>query len=860
MMNNAKLFAVIAVIALSLCVVGVLADMDESDARVIGSSSEPVISITGDMIDIADDTYYAAVGSTVSITTDSSYFCEVSDVTSGFGLTITDSRACSGIISKAGTITVTGIDENHDSRYVTIIAVETVDFTSPSAVDAISGSSISYQATTNVSGTTFSKDGGNASWLTLTSAGKLTGTAPSVTTATDYTFGIKATTESGQIKTQTVTFTIYPVAKLTASPASVTGTVGSTITDVNISCNLGCTYSITGTLPTGLTHSNGVISGTPTSTGTVTVKVSGYVTEGPSQTATIEIPITISENTLSITSQPPVGVFKVGSSYSYTLAANQSVTWSLVGAPDWLAVNNGKIVGSVPTIYTVETTETFQVRATTTGGQSEIQNIVISIEPVLVFTSVPTASCVVTPVYEYDKDGNFSVANILKSAFTLGFDGLDAEPAAQAEGNIDYTAPDAVDAITGAKFTYNAATNITGTTFSKVSGASWLSITSAGVVSGTAPAVTEVTDHQIVIKATSPKGQTINQTVTITVYPVAKLTSSALSTQVHQNSVMSAITVTSNVDVTWSTQGTIPAGVTFSNGVLSGTPTERGSFPVTVLGTTTAGPSQTASVKVTIVVGEPVLQITSTAPTDYFKVGQQYSYTPSANVDGITWSITGTGITDWLAVSGGKVIGQVPAKYTDATTATYTLKAVSPEGQEVTQSVSIAIEPIIVWTSVPTAACVVQPVYDYSDDGSYTPTASRMSLFMSYDLDAATDSDGSGDTENTAITETGTRTFRFTWTGENAQRVVWDFGDDNTAEGFSVVHTYAENGTYTYRCTGINDLGESSVTGKITVDVDDGHNFTMIIFVVLIFVIIVIAALIIRNRKKAQTVIPGRRH
>ena len=62
-----------------------------------------------------------------------------------------------------------------------------LSFTSPEAVDAISGSTISYQATTNVDGVTFSKDGGNATWLTVTSAGKLTGTAPSVTTETDYT-------------------------------------------------------------------------------------------------------------------------------------------------------------------------------------------------------------------------------------------------------------------------------------------------------------------------------------------------------------------------------------------------------------------------------------------------------------------------------------------------------------------------------------------------------------------------------------------------------------------------------------------------------------------------------------------------
>ncbi len=866
MINNSKLFAAFAVVALTLCVFAVVADMDKSDAAGSGTESDPYSGTLTSSIDLFNEniTYYIEQGTVLDITgsteTDGADFIDnkIVSVTSGFGLSFSSHVVdevnvgrVTGTVSGNGSFTIsvdyadTSGTSSRSFEFVSVSSEGDIDFTSPEAVDAISGSSISYQATTNVDGVTFSKDGGNASWLTLTSAGRLTGTAPSVSEKTDYTFGIKASSPGGQNATQTVTFTVYPVAKLTVSPSSVSGTVGAAIGTVTVSSNIPCTFNMDGKLPAGLSFSSGKISGTPTSAGNVTVKIYGYSTEGPSQTASVEIPVSISEGALEITSQPPTGIFKVGSPYTYNLTANQSVTWSLVGAPSWLAVDSDRIVGSVPATYTSSVTETFQVKATTSGGQEKVQSITVSIEPILEFTSKPTASCVVTPVYGYDKDGNPSIVDSFRSMMTLGAD-LSAEPVAMAEGDMDYTAPDAVDAITGAKFTYNAATNITGTTFSKVSGADWLSITSAGVVTGTAPSVTQVTDHQIVIKATSPKGQTIEQTVTITVYPVAQLTSSALSTQVHLNSQMATVTVTSNVAVTWSTQGDIPAGVTFSDGVFSGTPTVQGSFSITVFGTTTAGPSQTASVKVTIVVGEPVLQITSTAPADLFKVGQQYSYTPAANVDGVTWSITGDGITDWLAVSGGNVIGQVPSKYTDATTVTFTLKAVSPEKQEATQTVTIDVEPIIEWTSVPTAACVVQPVYDYSDDGSYKPTASRMSLFgPDLSADPVIESDG----ENTAITETGTRTFRFTWTGENAECVIWDFGDGETAEGFSVIHTYGDNGTYTYKCTGINDLGESSVTGKITVDVDDGFDYSMIVLIAVIVLIVVASAVILKRRK-----------
>lgn len=855
-MSNNALFAslaVFAVIAAGICGVAIISE--ESDAAGSGTQSDPYSgSLSGSIDDYVGEKYFT-IGTTFNLVQGAweiSYFEASGDpqhLQSIFGITIKSDNTVTGTLNAIGSFTTSfyAMDDDSTSNHTWHVVDSEGDlsFTSPEAVDAISGSTISYQATTNVDGVTFSKDGGNATWLTVTSAGKLTGTAPSVTTETDYTFGIKATTPGGQTLTQTVTFTVFPVAKLTTTSSNVSGTVGDAIPTVTITSNLNGTFSVkSGELPAGVNYSKSgdkaiTITGTPTSVGSSTVVFSCISLEGPSQTATINLSFNISEADLQITSEPPTGIFKVGQSYSYTLAANQDVTWSLVGAPDWLAISSGKVVGSVPATYSANATETFSVKATTTGGQNVTQSVSISIEPTLEFTSKPTASCVVTPVYEYDENGN----PVQQTASFLGLRMTTLDAATGTEEDIDYTAPDAVEAITGAKFTYNAATNITGTTYSKVSGADWLTVTSAGVVSGTAPSVDTVTDSQIVIKATSPKGQTINQTVTITVFPVAKLTASALTTTVHQGSEMATITVTSNVTVTWSTSGTLPAGVTFSNGVLSGTPTERGTFDITVLGAAIDGPAQTATVKVKVIVGEPVLEITSTAPADLFKVGQSYSYTPAANVAGVTWTISGDGITDWLAVAEGKVTGQVPIKYTDATTVTYILKAVSPEKQEATQTVTITVEPVIEWTSIPTAACVVQPVYDYADDGTYTPGVMRFSLFM--DVSAEGESN-----ENAAITETGTRTFRFTWTGENAERVVWDFGDGETAEGFSVLHTYKENGTYTYKCTGINSLGSSEVSGKITVDVDDAFDWSIIVYVLIAVLVLVVIVMLVKRSSK----------
>lgn len=933
---ESRMIALVAVLVIAFAgIAGVSAVSDDSDAAdpiYLGPSSKgtaasPITDLTkwkdtqGNLWQLnasqllgGGNGAYVAVGSPISITstgTAGSIQFSITGATDGFGAIKTSdgtidgktSYQLSGSFMKTGAFSVTIVSGgqttggNFTTSTVTMYVVngssdpeeQQISFTSPAAVDSVAGSAISYQASTNISGTTFSADGGNAQWLTLSSTGKLTGTAPSVTTKTSYHYSIKATSPGGQTAVQKVAFEVYPVAKLTASSMNVSGRIGTAITPVTVISNIACTFStqnVSGSLAElGLAFdaSAGTITGTPTRTGNATVKILGYTTIGPSQTASLEISVSIGEDDLAITSTPPTGIFKVGSRWSYTVSANQDVTWSLVGAPSWLGVSGNVVSGQVDG-YSAAETVTFTLKATTAGGQTQTQSVSISVEPSLAFTSIPTAACSVTPVYTYEKDGSFRV---LASAFddpapADPFRMVLGDPATTGadEGSIDYISPAAVDAITGSKLTYNAKTNITGTTFSKVSGDTWLSITSAGVVSGTAPAVTAKTDYTIVIKATSPQKQTIQQTVTISVYPIAKLTASSLTASVNQNAKMTDITVTSNVAVTWSKSGDLPAGVTFTNGKFSGTPTVQGTFPVTVYGATTAGPSQTASVKVTITVGEPVLRITSSFPTTVFLVGKTYTYTPTANVAGSTFTITGA--PAWLGVASGKVTGQVTG-YTDAATATYTLKATSPQNQIATQTVSITIEPVIAWTSIPTASCVVLASYTYSDDGTPTLKAKAsdadadsvrssgisragMLLFDSFRADPLHLSvvrDGDvrpvlGDdanlptAQNADITETGTRTFEFLWTGENAERVVWDFGDGSSSEGMKVVHTYDRNGTYDYTCTGINSVGSSQVGGRIIVDIDSGEDAVTgwILVAILAVLCIAVAAVVLHRRRR----------
>ncbi len=95
--------------------------------------------------------------------------------------------------------------------------------------------------------------------------------------------------------------------------------------------------------------------------------------------------------------------------------------------------------------------------------------------------------------------------------------------------------------------------------------------------------------------------------------------------------------------VTWSLTGTLPTGMTFNTatGELSGTPTQSGSFPITVTATGPGGCS--GSVSVTLSVNCPVITVSpNTLPAG--TAGTPYSqlFTQVGAVGTVTWSLSGT--------------------------------------------------------------------------------------------------------------------------------------------------------------------------------------------------------------------------
>lgn len=323
-----------------------------------------------------------------------------------------------------------------DSSKITVQATESsegdLSFTNTAPTQGISGSSYNYTPTTNIPAN-FSKSGTWPSWLTLnTSTGKVSGTLPTVSSVQTYSAVIHAVSKtlSSNTADQTITIHNYPVATISASGGNtVSGTTGTSLSK-SLSGNLSMTFAVksgSNTLPTGLSiSSSGVISGTPTqacSNYKVTIQGTTASNAGPAQSPTIVITFNIvqAEDSLQITSAQPSGVKKVGDSVDYSLASNVTGTvFTLVNAPSWLSIDsNNHIRGSVPTSYTAATDVTFTIKATSPQGQTATQTPTISIQPTLKFTSKPTASCIVIPIYSYADDGTVDAGIIedIKAGF-----------------------------------------------------------------------------------------------------------------------------------------------------------------------------------------------------------------------------------------------------------------------------------------------------------------------------------------------------------------------------------------------------------------------------------------------------------
>jgi len=233
--------------------------------------------------------------------------------------------------------------------------------------------------------------------LTLDSSTGVISGSPSTAGQSDFT--VKVTDAATRFSTRALTITVgTPVSVGTSSlPAGTSGSAYSQTLSASGGTG-GYTWATTaGALPNGLTltTATGVISGTPSATGTFNFTV--RATDGASRTDSRALSIVIGAPVAVSTSSLPAGTRGVG--YSQTLAASGGTgpyTWSVSSGalPAGLSLSSGGIITGTPS---ATGTTSFTVRAQDSASAAATRALSITIAaPVSVTTTTLAAGTVGT--------------------------------------------------------------------------------------------------------------------------------------------------------------------------------------------------------------------------------------------------------------------------------------------------------------------------------------------------------------------------------------------------------------------------------------------------------------------------------
>jgi hypothetical protein len=644
------------------------------------------------------------------------------------GLTLnTSTGAISGTPTASGTFTLQVKDANGASAVTTcpFTIASAVVLTCPAVSSGEVGVALNSPAPTVSGGTapyTFSVTGTLPNGLTLnTSTGAISGTPTA-----SGTFTLQVKDADGVTAATTCPFTIAAVLALTC-PAVSSGEVGVALNSPAPAVSGGIapyTFSVTGTLPNGLTlnTSTGAITGTPTASGTFTLQVK----DAHSVTATTTCPFTIS-SVLALTC-PAVSSGAVGVALNSPAPAVSGglapYTFSVTGTlPGGLTLNTttGAITGTpnASGTFTLQVKDANGVTATTTcpftiGAMPVLTCPAISSGEVGVplNSPAPTVSGGTAPY-------TFSVTGTLPIGLTLNTStgAITGTPTASGTFTLQVKDANGASAVTTCPFTIATAVALTCPAVSSGEVGVALSSPAATVSGGTAPYTFSVTgtlpngltlntstgaltgtptvSGTFTLQVKDANGATAATSCPFTIASVLALTCPAVSSGevgVALNSL--APSVSGGIaPYTFSVTGTLPSGLTLntSTGAITGTPTASGTFTLQVKDAN--GVTAATTCPFTIV---PDVALTCPAVSSG-EVGVALN-SPAPSVSGgsapYTFSVTGTlpnGLT--LNTSTGAITG------TPTASGTFTLQVKDAHGASAATSCPFTI------ASAPTLTC-----------------------------------------------------------------------------------------------------------------------------------------------------------
>jgi hypothetical protein len=546
-----------------------------------------------------------------------------------------------------------------------------------------------FMATGGAGGYTFSATG-LPEWLTLASNGALTGTPPA---AGPVTFSVTVTDSASNTVTQMFTLPVNSVLSITTTSPLSPATVGAKYSNTLMASGGTGVYGWTATgLPTWLSLSTaGVLSGTPPSAGPVTFNVTVTDTAQNSASMMFTFPV---DATLTIANTSPLPPATVQMPYMDTFTASGGsgmYTWSATGLPEGFSLSSVGVLTGTPS---AATPITFSVTVTDTLNNTLTEMFTLPVNAVLTITNtspLPAATSMSPYSDNFTASGGSGgytwSATALPSWLTLTAAGFlsGTPPAGATSATFSVTVTDSSNDTTSEMFTLpvNAALTINNTsplpaatvgsaysanfiasggtggyTWSATGLPSWITLSAAGLLSGTPP--TGATSITFSVTVTDSSHDTATGSFTLPVNAALTINNTSPLPAATVGAAYSDTFTASggSGEYTWSTSG-LPTWLTLSAaGFLSGTPpagTTSISFSVTV--NDSFEMSVTASFTLPI---NASLTINNTSPLPAATIGTLYSdnFTASGGSGGYTWSATG--LPAWLTLSAAGFLSGTP--------------------------------------------------------------------------------------------------------------------------------------------------------------------------------------------------------
>lgn len=542
-------------------------------------------------------------------------------------------------------------------------------------------------------------------------------------------------------------------SSITVSPSSLPAAAFGVSYSQTLSATGGSTpYTFalsSGTLPTGMSFSNNTLSGTPTQAGTFSLSFS--VTDNVGATGSKSYSLTVSSPTIVISQQPPSAILNVP--YSYTLAAsggNAPYTYALHASdtlPAGLVLSSSGVISGTATVLG---NYSFRVDAvdSSTPSNGGIATITLNV------TNQPPVANPVSATVAYNSTNNPITLNITGASATgvavgtqathgtatasgtsitytptTGYAGPDSFTYTASNGagssspatvtvtvnppTIVYAPTNPPNGTTGVAYSQSIAGASGGAapyTYTIASGALPAGVTLAanGTLSGTPTAAGAFTFQVKAADSSTGTGAPFSKTTanlsltiaapTIVLVP-ATLPAGTANTAYSQTIAASGGTSPYTYAVT---SGTLPTGITLTSaGVLSGTTTQAGSFPITVTATdssTGTGPF-TGTRSYTLTIAGPTITVTP-ASLPNATVGTAYSQALSASggTAPYTFSATGSPPPGMTLGASGTLSG------TPTTAGDFSFTAVATDAQSFTGSKSYSVHVAAIAPGAPTGA------------------------------------------------------------------------------------------------------------------------------------------------------------